>query len=304
MRYNPIDILATAIYLQRVVPESSAKKLLTSTVLPTDSRAFLEWWGEHLPYVPKPDDSAWERATEHVTRHDLNGVTSVGLPSAQYPPSLRLLPDPPTVLFVRGDHSCLERLRGVAVVGSRDTSNAGIKIASRISQFLSESGWGVVSGLALGIDAAAHEGALLGPTPTVAVLAHGLEYASPKRNALLADRIIERGGCWVSEHAIGVSARKDFFVLRNRIQIGLSAGSIIVEAALHSGSMAQANYCIRDKRELFAVIPHQISNPLGLKCEGTIDMVKRLNAMPIKTRDDYPDVLDRLQNCYKALQLG
>lgn len=284
--------LAYVLHLDRRIPFRHAKNLLITAPADLSSYDELEgWWHAHVPSQPAPAHEVWNEATRQLVVHQEKGIHVFDLRSEGYPAWLASIEDPPPVLFVRGNAQAVSKSMGVAVVGTRDASRGGLEIARRIARVLGDHEWTVVSGLALGIDAAAHEGALQTTSPTIAVLAHGLEKASPRQNARLADQILEAGGAWVSEHALGVPARKENFVQRNRVQIGLSAGSIIVEAALRSGSMAQANFCVREKRKLFAVLPQTPDNPLGLNCSGTQDMVLRLEATPIHSKGDYPEML-------------
>ncbi|HJV95359.1 MAG TPA: DNA-processing protein DprA, partial [Albitalea sp.] len=117
-----------------------------------------------------------------------------------------------------------------------------------------------------------------------------LEKAQPKANAGLGQRILDAGGVWVSEHGHGVPASPDHFPLRNRIQVGLSVGSIVVEGAINSGTSVHAAYCLREKRVLFAVLPDGVSThhdlPRSLILRG---------AQPIRSREDYPGMLSRLE---------
>jgi DNA processing protein len=262
--------------------------------LPESYEDFFDWYRKHIGN-DVPDRSDWDACLSKFEDHQRASIAQIDLASPSYPKWLSQIIDPPPVLFARGNFEKLSTIRGLAVVGTRDASKAGLEIARRIGEHFAIRGWAIISGLALGIDASAHRGALDGKGCTVAVLANGLHEASPKSNARLADEILECGGLWVSEHPIGATPRKEFFVARNRIQIGLSAGSVIVEAALRSGSMAQANFCVREKRKLFAVLPQTAENPLGLNCTGTQDMVLRLGATPIVTRSDYPVVEMQLE---------
>lgn len=239
--------------------------------------------------------STWHKAEDIQERSSNLGITVVSFVDANYPKCLRVIPDPPPVLHVRGTPDILAKAPGVAVVGTRQASKVGLEIAERLGRFLSESGWIVVSGLAIGIDQAAHKGCMEGRTPTLAVLAHGLHKASPKTNELLGMKILETGGAWISEHPIGVEPRKHFFVPRNRIQTGLSAASVIVEAGLNSGSTSQARFCLEQGRPLFAVVPETIENALKLHAEGTSDLVKKKRAFPIRNRSDYANLLNVLE---------
>jgi len=255
-----------------------------------------------LPNFPVPTRADWSRATSQLQKHVDEHISVIPFGDARYPPYLATLADAPTLLFAKGDVSCLSRLPGVAIVGTREASEAGIKIAERIAERLSSRGWSVVSGLALGIDAAAHRGALVGGAPTIAVLAHGLEKANPPRNAELGQRILDAGGLWVSEHPLGRHPKPQYFVDRNRIQIGLSAGSIIVEGQERSGTITQAQFCVREGRPLFAVIPQTPDNRLGLIDAGPTMLVRKFGAVPVRSAADYVKVEEILALSRSKLQ--
>jgi DNA processing protein len=221
-------------------------------------------------------------------------VIPVPISGERYPAPLRLILDPPPVIFVRGGFKSLEKPPGIAVVGTRKASKFGLEIASRIASYTAERGVVVVSGLALGIDAAAHIGALRSGGLTVAVLAHGLEKASPLANANLAEEILEAGGSWVSEHPIRTPAIAAHFVQRNRIQVGLISASVIVEGELRSGSKTQAEFCLRNKRELFAVLPS--GKLVGQTVsELPFELVQSRGATALISREDYPHMLELMQ---------
>ncbi|WP_444913686.1 DNA-processing protein DprA [Microbulbifer sp. TRSA007] len=207
-----------------------------------------------------------------------------------YPIGLENAPNPPAKLYARGNVSLLSR-PGVAIVGSRDTSPNGLEIARRIAGYVVSKGNIVISGLSLGIDAAAHEGALAARGDAIAVLAHGLHTANPRANYKLAMRILEAGGVWVSEHPEGVAPQRHFFVARNRIQVGLSQPSAIVESATSSGTMKHADFCLQERHRLFAVAPHNPENSLGLNCQGPIKLINDGKATALRTKADY-DLLE------------
>ncbi|QFT55567.1 DNA-processing protein DprA [Microbulbifer sp. THAF38] len=207
-----------------------------------------------------------------------------------YPASLEEAPNPPATLYARGNVSLLNR-PGVAIVGSRDASPNGLEIARRIAGYVVSKGNVVISGLALGIDAAAHEGALAAGGDTIAVLAHGLHTANPRANYKLAMRILDAGGLWVSEHPEGVSPQRHFFVARNRIQVGLSQSSVIVESAASSGTMKHVDFCLQARHRLFAVAPHNPENSLGLNCQGPMKLINEGKATALRTKSDY-DLLE------------
>ncbi|EIX4509938.1 DNA-protecting protein DprA [Escherichia coli] len=240
-------------------------------------------------------------ASAELESHYSQGVEPVPYGSEYYPLSLVFTPNPPAILYVKGGKHILSELPGVAIVGSRDTSPAGEEITRRITNQIVAAGFIIVSGLAIGTDANAHKAALQAKGKTIAVLAHGLEKAKPKQNSRLAQEILEKGGAWVSEYPIGRPAQKQSFVQRNRIQVGLSVGSILIEAALNSGTMTQAEFANKANRPVFAVIPHLPDNPLNLNCEGTLDLVRNNMARPLKTKRDYENVISIMNESRKKL---
>jgi DNA processing protein len=245
-------------------------------------------------------NASLSEAAREIEKGDKLGVVPVPISSADYPPSLRGIVDAPPIIYVRGHMSALQWLPGVSVVGTRKASPHGRLIATRLAEYLSAHGWAVVSGLALGIDAEAHEGALLGHTPTIAVLAHGLEKAQPTANQPLAQRILEARGAWISEHGVGVPAKPAHFVLRNRIQVGLSCASVIVEGEEKSGSRTQADFCLRNKRTLFAVLPERGSKVSTVSALPKM-LVSMQGATPIYSREDYPSMLEAVERAARSL---
>lgn len=175
-----------------------------------------------------------------------------------YPPLLRQIPDPPPLLFIRGQRSCLNQPM-LAIVGSRSATAVGAATAEAFARSLGETGLIITSGLALGIDAAAHRGALA--SGTVAVLGTGADLIYPRTHLQLAHQIIEHG-LLVSEQAPETGPHSGLFPRRNRIISGLSLGVLIVEAAENSGSLITARLAMEQGREVFAV-PGSIHSPLS-----------------------------------------
>ncbi|MDR6419878.1 DNA processing protein [Paraburkholderia phenoliruptrix] len=280
----------------------AASKVLSSAPVKELANAedFIDWWATNFASKVVLTVDHIRSAEDSVRRNVEAGISVVPISSSSYPPYLRLIEDAPPAIFIKGNLELLARPAGVSVVGTRKASRAGIAIADRIACHFAERKWTIVSGLAMGIDAAAHRGALRANGATVAVLAHGLEHASPKANALLGEEILATGGAWVSEHPIGVSARPEFFVLRNRIQIGLSAGSIIVEGEERSGTMTQAEFCLRNKRHLFAVLPER-ADSLRLVSKGPLILINKRGATPLRSRDDYDSAAKAMEERRAAL---
>jgi DNA processing protein len=186
---------------------------------------------------------------------------------AGFPPQLLQTADPPLLLYVRGDVAVLAR-RSLAIVGSRNASAQGVDNARAFAAHLSRQGWAIVSGLAHGIDGAAHEGGLAGPGGTVAVVGTGLDRVYPARHRALAHRIAA-AGAMVSEFAPGMPPIAGNFPLRNRIIAGLARGTLVVEAAIQSGSLITARLAAEAGREVFAV-PGSIHSPLSRGCHALI----------------------------------
>ena len=188
--------------------------------------------------------------------------------SDDYPSLLKEIHDPPPILLVRGDPSQLV-LPQLAIVGSRHASSGGLRQAHLFSKMLTQSGVLVTSGLALGIDAAAHQAAVDIDKPTIAVLGTGPDKLYPARNRALAMRIIETGGAIVSEFLPGTPPVAANFPRRNRIISGLSSGVLVIEAAAKSGSLITARYALEQGREVFA-LPGSINNPMSRGCHQLI----------------------------------
>ena len=186
----------------------------------------------------------------------------------EYPALLAELVDAPPVLFVAGEPGLLERPQ-LAMVGSRRASKPGLDTARAFARSLAGGGFVITSGLALGIDGAAHEGALEAGGKTVAVLGTGLEHLYPRRHLGLATRIVEQGGAVISELPLNCAPQASNFPRRNRIISGLSLGTLVVEASPSSGSLITARLAAEQGREVYA-IPGSIHHPGARGCHELI----------------------------------
>jgi DNA processing protein len=196
------------------------------------------------------------------------GQTLLALGDPDYPPQLLATADPPLLLWLQGRRELLAT-PSLAVVGSRNPTAQGADNARAFSRALAREGYTIVSGLALGVDAAAHEGALDAPGATIAVVGTGLDQVYPRRNAGLAARLLAGGGLIVSEYALGMPVLPANFPKRNRIIAGLSRGCLVVEAAVQSGSLITARLAAEAGREVFA-IPGSIHSPQSRGCHALI----------------------------------
>jgi DNA processing protein len=223
-----------------------------------------------LAWLAGPEASAGQGAEAGGMRAQRHLLT---LADAAYPPALLTIADPPLLLYALGQAALL-RQSSVAVVGSRNASRQGLLHAERFSEALSHAGQTIVSGMALGIDSAAHEGGLRGPGSTVAVIGTGIDLVYPSRNRRLADRIA-RQGCIVSEYPLGMPPLAANFPRRNRLISGLARAVLVVEAALRSGSLITARVAADQGRDVLA-IPGSIHSPMSKGCHVLIKQGAKL----------------------------
>ncbi len=238
-----------------------------------------------LDYLRHPD---WRSVERDLAWLEQPGNYLLRLDEARYPPLLRQIPYPPPLLFVHGDPDCLRRPQ-LAIVGTRNPTPLGRETAQRFAAHLADAGLAITSGLALGIDAAAHQGALASTDGrTVAVMGTSLDRVYPAKHRDLAHAIAERGAL-VSELPIGTAALAENFPRRNRLISGLGLGVLVVEAATRSGSLITARLAAEQGREVFA-IPGSIHNPLAKGCHALI----RQGAKLVETAADILEELGAL----------
>lgn len=216
------------------------------------------------------------------------GIRLLGWGSDLYPEPLKQIPDPPLLLYYLGDPTLLTRPQ-ISIVGSRNATRGGLDNARSFARTLSERGYLVTSGMAQGIDGAAHAGALSAGAPTVAVIGTGIDVVYPAAHRDLMQSIA-RHGLIVSEYAPGTHPRPGHFPRRNRIISGLSRGVLVVEANLRSGSLITARLALEQGREVFA-IPGSIHNPQARGCHSLIRQGARL----AETVDDIEEELTAWQ---------
>ena len=208
----------------------------------------------------------------------------ITLADAEYPQTLLEVPDPPPFLYVKGRVELLQKT-ALAIVGSRRATPQGEKDAEAFAKALSDAGFTIISGMALGIDAAAHRGGLKGAAASIAVVGTGLDIVYPARNRDLAHQLAQQGAI-ISEFALGTPSMAQNFPRRNRIISGLARGVLVVEAALRSGSLITARLAGEQGREVFA-IPGSIHSPLA---KGSHHLIKQ----GAKLVESAQDILEEL----------
>jgi DNA processing protein len=216
---------------------------------------------------------------ELVTQCQQHGIALLSKRDARYPDSLRKIADPPLFLFVKGEFQASDNL-AVAIVGTRHATQYGHQQAERLASELSRHGFTIVSGLALGIDGAAHRGALAAEGRTIAVLGGGLLHIFPQEHHDLADKIVTHGAV-ISEYVPEQTPQRGMFPQRNRIISGLSLGVLIIEAPLQSGALITATLAARQGRKVFAV-PGQVDRESSRGCHQLI----RDGAVLVESADD------------------
>ncbi|MBA4142282.1 MAG: DNA-protecting protein DprA [Nitrosospira sp.] len=211
----------------------------------------------------------------------------ITLADSDYPPLLLNIPDPPPVLYLKGRRELLGS-PALAIVGSRNATPQGLANAEAFAEAASNAGLCIASGMALGIDAAAHRGGLRGNASTIAIVGTGLDLVYPASNRKLAHELAEKGAL-VSEFPLGTPTIGSNFPRRNRIISGVSLGCLVVEAALRSGSLITAKQALEQGREVFAV-PGSIHSPLSKGCHSLIKQGAKLV-------ESAEDILDELGYC-------
>ena len=257
-----------------------------AAVLSQTTAQLAQWVGPRVA-TAITEGSATEKLSSAMRWLEGGSNHLLTLADDDYPARLLETADPPVILYMKGRRELLDVARdtGIAIVGSRNATPGGLQNAENFARALSQAGMTIISGMALGIDAAAHRGGLEGAGSTIAVVGTGLDLVYPARNKALAHQLAEQG-LLVSEFALGTPALANNFPRRNRLISGLSRGVLVVEAALASGSLITARQAGEQGREVFA-IPGSIHSPLSKGCHQLIKQGAKLV-------DDAADVLMEL----------
>lgn len=271
---------------------------LTAPSTPSDLLEIVKMANSFSGKIPVPsiEDAVkgWTQAQEILKISKENNIRVISRESPEYPKLLSRIPDPPALLHIKGNIELLNK-DCVAVVGTRTPSELGIIKAEEISYFLSNEGYVVVSGLASGIDSAAHLGALNAGGFTIAVLSHGLDTVYPRENEKLADQILKSKGVLVSEHPWGTKINKSNLVARDRIQSGLSLGVFVVETKEKGGTMHTVEFCKNQNRTLIVLRPYNEFVP-DLKVSGNKKLIsEKLADFYFKEKEDLRSIKVRME---------
>jgi DNA protecting protein DprA len=234
-----------------------------------------------------------DRALTAIREHEQHGIRVLAIDDDGYPELLKLIQDPPLVLFVKGSLDALSGGSNAAVIGTRNATATGEKVAFKIAKWLAENRWCVVSGLAKGIDTAAHRGTLEAHSPTVAVMATPLNKVYPAENRELADEILQHGGCWVSEYPLWKKPFRSAFVQRDRIQSGMCVAVIPVQTDVEGGTMHTVRFAEQQRRLVLCPRPIQ-AEQASKQYAGIRALIESHRAQPF-SGEEYDRVLECLK---------
>ena len=247
--------------------------------------------------------SAENKAIDIIKKHEQHDIKVVPISSEYYPISLRFIKDPPAVLYAKGNLELLKDMNLVAIVGTREPTPTGEVAARKIASTFANYGYTIVSGLALGIDTAGHEGALKIPNgKTIAVMADNLTKIYPAKNKKLAESILLNKGLLLSEVSIGQGISKGSFVKRDRIQSGLSLGVCPVQTPIKSGTQHTIQFAREQERVLFTPIVMDIDLN-HIASQGNLKLLKEEKVIDLKDQNTYPIIISRMNDVKKQLLL-
>ncbi len=300
--------LAIALRTRTLFTPKRVVELLRSRVLPESVQEFIDF----SDLNEKDAHGAWREAKAILDRCATHGITAMAIGDSSYPKRLeelqydskyRLCGFCP-ILYCKGNPDGLNAASTAAIVGTRDPTEHGRKTARRVGVALAKRGVAVVSGLALGCDTEAHLGCLEAKGIGVAVLAHGLDHIYPKANMELAERLVDGGGCLVSEYPPGTPPDRRRFAYRDRIQSGLADTIIVVETPEKDGTMHTANYADKQGRALACVIPKDPAMD-GPKTAGNRLLLKEKRANKVSDAGEAVQfVIDSNQNMKSPMVQG
>ncbi|OYU82556.1 MAG: DNA processing protein DprA [Flavobacterium sp. BFFFF2] len=236
-------------------------------------------------YTAVDYQKAQNEVIELLMKSENAGVKALSFYDNKYPKSLKTIEDPPLIIYYSGNINKLNDTDGIAIIGTREPSEAGFKAGEYFGEKLGKTGYNIVSGLAIGCDASAHKGALKASGFTTAILAHGMQTIYPKENKLLAEEILNNDGILLTEYIWGTGALPNYFVERDRLQAGLSKGTIVIQTDVQGGTMHAVNATIKSNKPLAAVkyvADTELNNP---KIKGNEMLINEGKAFPLTSKN-------------------
>ncbi|MER2169177.1 MAG: DNA-processing protein DprA [Psychrobacillus psychrodurans] len=290
---NTTHIL-TLMNLPRVGRSTVSYIINTITFSPSNLNELIEVItdiSKHNSKIKVPDlhdlKEAYLKACGEIEKCENLGIRIIGINESDFPRRLILIPNPPVLLYVKGNIEILNSELSVAVIGTREPSEYGKICGKLFGEMFAKRELVVVSGLAKGIDTLGHRGCIDKNGKTVAVLAQGLDTpVYPKENRSFAEEIISTGGCLVSEYGLGVRGRPNYFIERDRIQSGLSAGVTVIETDIKGGTMHTVNFCIEQNKPLGCLNHPEKFLSNNLKARGNQFLIENKKAIPLFSEED------------------
>lgn len=247
------------------------------------------------PFSVEEIEKAIKETDEIIEKSAKQDIKIVTYLDKEYPQRLKNITDPPTVLYYKGDISCFNRMNAVAIIGTREPTEYGIKIARHLGSSFGKSDYIVVSGLALGCDSFGHEGCLNEGGKTFAIMPCGLDEIYPAKNKHLAKQILEKGGGLISEYPINTRAYKNLFVERDRLQSGLCDGVVVVETGETGGTLHTVEYALEYKR-VVACYSHPEKYLKETITYGNQKLIKEGKAFPINNDESLFKFRKKMEN--------
>lgn len=225
--------------------------------------------------IPALDDlhTAQNVAQRIIKTAESSNIKIISIEDDLFPRRLKFIPDPPVLLYVKGNTDVLNKPLAVAIIGTREPTDYGKKAGRDLSRLFAQNGFVVVSGLAIGCDTAAHTGCLDASGLSIAVLPSGVDNVYPTQNKSLADDILLKGGCLISEYEMNTEPRSSNFVERDRLQSGLSQAVIVIETGVQGGSMHTVDFARQQQRIVACINSHPVQYQSHQKVQGNTKLV-------------------------------
>ncbi|MGZ4089665.1 MAG: DNA-processing protein DprA [Bacteroidia bacterium] len=257
--------------------------------------SLLTWALENncTPISNETIDKAVDAANVIIEKSEKSHIIPIGYWNANYPENYKKINDPPVLIYLAGNIKVLNEKKKVAIIGTREPSQFGMKAGKRLAEIFTNNGFVVVSGLAKGCDSIAHVGCLESKGKTIAVMAHGLDTVYPKENTDLALEIVKNGGALISEYPVGQKPFGSLFIERDRLQSGLSDATIVIETDIKGGTMHTVKYTEQEKK-LLACLKHPAKFLDHPKVNGNIMLIEQGRAAGLESQIDIENFIGKI----------